>query len=67
MENENKTRKIIKFIPVVVLILFYLTTFSTAIEVARAQNDISYMILSFTVTLPFFIPIILAIIFLIKK
>ena len=67
MENKNKNKRILRFIPIVVLLLFYLTTFVTAIEVALAQNDLSYMILSFTVTLPFFIPIIIAIIFLIKK
>ena len=67
MENNNNTRKKIRFLPIIVLILFYLNTFSSALEVAQAQNDISYMILAFTVTLPFFVPIIIAAIFLIKK
>ncbi len=67
MENNYKSRKKIRFIPIIVLILFYLNTFSSALEVAQAQNDVSYMILAFTVTLPFFIPIIIAAFFLIKK
>jgi len=67
MENNNNKRKKIRFLPIIVLILFYLNTFSSALEVAQAQNDISYMILAFTVTLPFFVPIIIAAIFLIKK
>ncbi len=67
MENNNTNRKKIRFLPIIVLILFYLNTFSSALEVAQAQNDISYIILAFTVTLPFFVPIIIAAIFLIKK
>lgn len=67
MENNNNTRKKIRFLPIIVLILFYLNTFSSALEVAQAQNDISYMILAFTVTLPFFVPIIIAAIFLLKR
>jgi len=67
MENNNNNRKKIRFLPIIVLILFYLNTFSSALEVAQAQNDISYMILAFTITLPFFIPIIIAAIFLIKR
>ena len=67
MENNNNTRKKIRFLPIIVLILFYLNTFSSALEVAQAQNDISYMILAFTVTLPFFVTIIIAEIFLLKR
>ncbi len=65
--EKNNNRKKIRFIPIIVLILFYLTVLLDALGVAQAQNDISYMILAFTVTLPFFIPIIIAAILLIKK
>ena len=66
MENNNNRKKN-RFVPIIVLIIFYLNVFTDALGVAQAQNDISYIILAFTVTLPFFIPIIIATIFLIKK
>lgn len=66
MENRNNRKKV-RFIPIIVLIIFYLNIFTDALGVAKAQNDISYIILAFTVTLPYLIPIIIATIFLIKK
>ena len=66
METTDNRKKA-RFIPIIVLILFFLNSFVAALEVAQAQNDMSYIILSFTVTLPFFIPLIKATVILIKR
>lgn len=56
-----------KYIPVIVLIIFYLNVLRSAFEVAIAENNISYIILGITAPLPFLIAIIIALIKLIKK
>ena len=56
-----------KYIPVIVLILFYLNGLRSAIDVATAENNISFIILVITAPLPFLIAIVIALIKLIKK
>ncbi len=56
-----------KYIPIIVLILFYLNVLRSAVDVAIAENNISYIILGITAPLPFLIAIVIALIKLIKK
>jgi hypothetical protein len=56
-----------KYIPVIILIIFYLNVLRSALDVATAENNISYVILGITAPLPFLIAIIIALIKLIKK
>ena len=56
-----------KYIPVIVLILFYLNGMRSAVDVATAENNISFIILGITAPLPFLIAIVIALIKLIKK
>ena len=56
-----------KYIPIVILIIFYLNVLRSAVDVAIAQNNISFIILGITAPLPFLIAIIIAFIKLIKK
>lgn len=57
----------IKYIPVIVLVVFYLNTLRSAFDVAIAENNFSYIILGITAPLPFLIAIVIALIKLIKK
>jgi hypothetical protein len=56
-----------KYIPVVILILFYLNILRSAFNVAIAENNFSYIILGILAPLPFLISIVIALIKLIKK
>lgn len=55
------------FIPIFYLVIFYLITLLSVLSVAKAQNDVSYIILAVTTPLPLFIGIIIATIKLIKE
>ncbi len=56
-----------KYIPIVILIIFYLNVLRSAVDVAIAQNNISFIILGITAPIPFLIAIFIAFIKLIKK
>jgi len=56
-----------KYIPVVILILFYLNILRSAINVTIAENNFSYINLGILAPLPFLIGIVIALIKLIKK
>ncbi len=56
-----------KYIPVVILILFYLNILRSAFNVTIAENNFSYIILGILAPLPFLIGIVIALIKLIKK
>ena len=56
-----------KYIPVVILILFYLNILRNAFDVAFAENNASFIILGILAPLPFLISIVIALIKLIKK
>jgi ABC-type multidrug transport system permease subunit len=63
----KKKNELIKFIPIFYLVIFYLITLSSVLSVAKAQNDVSYIVLAVTTPLPLFIGIIIVIIKLIKE
>ena len=56
-----------KYIPIIVLFLFYLNILRSAVDLALAQNNFSYIILGVTAPLPFLIGIILALVKLMIK
>jgi hypothetical protein len=56
-----------KYIPIIVLLIFYLNILRSAFDVALAENNISYIILGITAPLPLLIGIVIALIKLIKK
>ena len=56
-----------KYIPIIILALFYLNVLRSAVSLALAENNLSYIILGITAPLPFLVGIILALIKLIKK
>jgi len=56
-----------KYIPIIVLLIFYLNILRSAVDLALAENNISYIILGITAPLPLFIGIVIALIKLIKK
>ena len=56
-----------KYIPTVILIVFYLNVLRSAVNVTIAQNNISFIILGIFAPLPFLIAIFIALIKLIKK
>ena len=56
-----------KYIPIIILVLFYLNVLRSAVNLALAENNLSYIILGITAPLPFLVGIIFALIKLIKK
>lgn len=64
MKNKIELKK---FIPIFYLVIFYLITLLSVLSVAKAQNDVSYIVLAVTTPLPLFIGIIIAIIKLTKE
>jgi hypothetical protein len=56
-----------KYIPIIVLLIFYLNILRSAVDLALAENNISYIILGITAPLPLLIGIVIALIKLIKK
>lgn len=67
MKRERKMKINEKYIPVIILIIFYLNVLRSAVDIAIAENNISYIILGITAPLPFLIAIVIALIKLIKK
>jgi len=66
MVRETQKKRY-RFMPIVALILTYLLGLNYAFSVISAQNDISYLILAGTVTLPYLIGIVIATLKLLKK
>ena len=60
---NNKT----KYVPIIVVLLFYLMELSYGFQVAIAQNDISYIILALTAPLPLLLGIIFSVLILARK
>ena len=56
-----------KYLPVIVLILFYLSVLRSAINLAIVENNIAFIILGLAAPIPFLIAIIIALIKLVKK
>ena len=56
-----------KYIPIIILILFYLSILRNAFDVAFAENNASFIILGILAPFPFLVGIIIALIKLIKK
>ena len=56
-----------KYIPILVIVAFYLSVLRFSIYVAIAQNDFSFIILGLTAPLPLLIAIVVAFLKLIKK
>jgi len=56
-----------KFLPLIALLLFYLMELMQAINVSIVQNEMSYIILAFTVPLPLLIGAIVAFIKLLRE
>ncbi|MFX0071564.1 MAG: hypothetical protein ACFFAO_10785 [Candidatus Hermodarchaeota archaeon] len=56
-----------RYLPIIVLILFYLSVLNSAFKVATAENNISFIILGLIAPLPFLIAIAIALIKLVKN
>lgn len=56
-----------KYIPILVILTFYILVLMQGVYVARVQNDFSFIILGLTAPLPLMIAIVVSILKLSKK